>query len=213
MEDDSWCGVLITKYLEPDSPVVQQILQLKLHVQVIPVGSSLSKVVSYLESFNQSDKSSYMVLHYTPSVISLRHSLVPLMFPECRDPLLQRDEMDMNCMYTANRMAKVVWAPVQDEAPNLYKLIQHFSFTYTEYLDLLETYNVDNESSRYHDVACRWLSKVEFESKTIYEVKAAEFPLHAKPELYIGGIFPMTGAKYRAPELARGTYKLKIKNQ
>merc|ERR1719244_515962 len=38
-------------------------------------------------------------------------------------------------------------------------------------------------------------------SKTRYQQKVENLPLQGKPELYIGGIFPITGNKYRAPEL------------
>lgn len=153
-----------------------------------------------------------MVLHFSPSTITLKHGLVPIMFPECKDPLLQRDDTDTNCLYTANRMAKVVWGPVQDEAPVLYRFIQHFGFTYEEYVELLEMFNTKAEAGQptdYDEVACSWLStrrptKGTGPGRTIYEDKLERLPLQGKPELYIGGIFPITGSKYRAPELARG---------
>ena len=141
------------------------------------------------------------------------------MFPQCRDPLLQRDASDTNCLYTANRLAKVVWGPVQNEAPAFYRFIQHFGFTYQEYVELIETYNskVKNEASTdYDEVACAWLNKEKHKedtegtetARTIYEHKVASLPLQGKPELYIGGIFPITGNKYRAPELAKGNIKM-----
>ena len=55
------------------------------------------------------------------STVTLRHSLVPVMFPPCRDPLLRRDTADTHCVYAPNRLAKVVWAPVQNEAPALFR--------------------------------------------------------------------------------------------
>ena len=41
-------------------------------------------------------------------------------------------------------------------------------------------------------------------NSTIYRDKMSNFPFQDKPELYIGGIFPITGSKYKAPELAKG---------
>ena len=34
------------------------------------------------------------VLHFSPSVLVLKYNLVPILFPPCRDPLLQRNQRD-----------------------------------------------------------------------------------------------------------------------
>ena len=65
------------------------------------------------------------------------------------------------------------------------------------------------QSTDYDEVACAWLitrrpTKGTGTGRTIYEDKLERLPLQGKSELYIGGIFPITGSKYRAPELARG---------
>ena len=52
-------------------------------------------------------RTGYLVLHYTPSLLTLRHALQPVLFPACRDPLLRRDQADLTCAYSANRLAKV----------------------------------------------------------------------------------------------------------
>ena len=176
------------------------------------------------------------------------------MFPACRDPLLRRDTADTHCVYAPNRLAKVVWAPVQNEAPALFRsapvctldpwsgsnvsiglnqhrrsrnvfsiprdyirFIQHFGFSYPEYVLLLATYNrllaageLRGGAEDYEAAACEWLRSAAPDpgsgpaTRTIYEEKKLNFPYQDKPELYIGGIFPITGQKYRAPELAKG---------
>ena len=91
------------------------------------------------------------------------------------------------------------------------RFTQHFGFSYSEYVLLLETYNQRLNSSSsvdFEEVACEWLHSSApdtAENKTIYDEKIINFPFQDKPELYIGGIFPITGQKYRAPELAKGT--------
>ena len=67
--------------------------------------------------------------------------------------------------------------------------------------------NVDFEVA-----ACEWL-KTEDGEKTIYEKKMLNFPFQDKPELYIGGIFPITGNKYKAPELAKGKESVPLNAQ
>ena len=91
------------------------------------------------------------------------------------------------------------------------RFIQHFGFSYSEYVLLLETYNRRLSSSPevldFEAVACEWLHSSApgtVNNKTIYDEKKQNFPFQDKPELYIGGIFPITGQKYRAPELAKG---------
>ena len=86
-------------------------------MEVYWVDNNLEKVVSYLD---QADIS-MLVLHYPPSTLTTGYSMLPLMFPACNDPLLRRDSSDTNCIYAPNRLAKVVWSPVQNEAPALFK--------------------------------------------------------------------------------------------
>ena len=72
--------------------------------------------------------------------------------------------------------------------------------TYNQYIASGVEGNLD-----YDHVACLWLNKQTPDgSRTIYDEKRTNFPFQDKPELYIGGIFPMSGNKYQAPELARG---------
>ena len=178
-------------------------------MKIIFLGPHLQNVVDYLEYSKRALNASYILLHHAPSILSLKHSLIPVMFPPCKDPLLQRDNTDSNCMYSPNRLAKVVWGPLQNEAPALFRFIQHFSLSYTEYTGLLKIYITEVASTRpvdYDDIACSWLKQNKTGNKieTIYEHKLYNLPLQGKPELYIGGIFPITGNKYAAPELAKG---------
>ena len=93
------------------------------------------------------------------------------------------------------------------------RFIQHFGFSYSEYVQLLTTYNAHMEAGGspvdYHGVACSWLqTPTDGGKSSIYRDILANFPFQDKPELYIGGIFPITGSKYKAPELAKGITKV-----
>ena len=198
--------------------VMRQIHEENLLVRIAFVGPNLSRAVDYLEISG----SSYLVLSYAPSVLTIKHSLVPLMFGQCKDPLLQRDHTDSNCLYAASRLAKVVWSPIMNEAPRFFKFIQHFVLTFEEYTQLLDTYNTehigdqsnnDNSDTDYENIACEWLSKDSSEDGvegTVFEKKLENIPLKEKHELYIGGIFPIMGKRYRAPELAQGKQWLRF---
>ena len=65
----------------------------------------------------------FLLLHYTPSTLILKYQLKSVMFPACKDPLLRRDGSDAHRVYAPNRLAKVVWSPVQNEAPSLYRCL------------------------------------------------------------------------------------------
>ena len=115
-------------------------------------------------------------------------------------------------------MTKVVWKPVQKEVPALYNFIHHFSFMFEEYEELLNLYDSkskDSESENDTDVetevACAWLkSNGSRVAKKIhqswFEEKRHLMQLQQKPRLYIGGIFPLSGTKYKAPVLADGKF-------
>ena len=99
--------------------VLHHIVSQKLRVQVYWVGSHLDQVISLLDTSSVP----YLVLHHTPSTLTLRYSMSPVMFPACKDPLLRRDDRDITCVYAPNRLAKVVWSPVQNEAPALFRWV------------------------------------------------------------------------------------------
>ena len=83
--------------------VLRHILEQSLQVEVFWVGERMEEVLTKLEK----ERASYLVLSHTPSTLTSRHSLTPVMFPACRDPLLRRDDTDINCLYAPHRLAKV----------------------------------------------------------------------------------------------------------
>ena len=48
--------------------------------------STQEQVVDYLDSASLP----FLVLHHTPSTLTLRYSMSPVMFPTCKDPLLRQ---------------------------------------------------------------------------------------------------------------------------
>ena len=97
--------------------VLKHIVEERLRVQVAWLGDHLDSVIAHFTSTS----TPFLLLHYTPSSLILKYRLRPVMFPACKDPLLRRDGSDAHCVYAPNRLAKVVWSPVQNEAPSLYR--------------------------------------------------------------------------------------------
>ena len=95
--------------------LIKHIKKEKFLIKVAFVGEHLSTVIEYLES---SGDQSYLVLHYTPSILTIQHSLVGVMFTDCRDPLLQRDPLDFNCLYTPSRYVVILFYSIQQRDRN-----------------------------------------------------------------------------------------------
>ena len=172
-------------------------MQSNLLVKVAWVGPHLGDIVEDLEQ----NGDNYLILHYSPSALVKNNNLTPILFPECRNPLSHSDNQvgsDPNCFFTANKMAKIVWRPLEDGAPLLYKLIEHFGLSNELYNSLLSHYSAHKNDKTLEDIACSWLNGP-YENGTRYDKLS---PKWKKPTLYIGGIFPIGGTKYRAPELA-----------
>ena len=189
------------------SLIAQFIAKNSLLLKIAFVGPHLTLVVDYLASYAHKTGTSYIVLHYSPSILARRHSLVPVMVPLCEDPLLQHDRSNPSCFFNVNRLAKVVWMPLQKDAPKLYQFIHHFNFLYEEYNEILDLYSSEIlnkpsvNSDIYREVACNWLKS---DGNSWLQQKKDLMKLQEKPKLYIGGIFPLSGTKYIAPVLADG---------
>lgn len=192
--------------------IIEEILQEHFYVIVVFVGDQLDNVVSYMEKSTKDSDNSYLVLHYHPSALTIKNNLIPILFPECNDPLLKRDTSDPTCMYSANKLTKIAWKQIQNGAPDLYSFLERFVFSYKDYDKLLQFYNNETEkhaSLSTEQIACKWLKhrvpdKSKTNSTTSWYNKWHGHIKTKKKKLYIGGIFPISGTKYVAPELAIG---------
>lgn len=54
---------------------------------------------------------SYCVLHYSPSVLTAKYNLELVLFPDCDDPLIYREDNQPECMFAPSRIAKVYFVP------------------------------------------------------------------------------------------------------
>ena len=77
----------------------------------------------------------------TVSFCTISLIFLQMLFPPCTDPLMKREPGDANCLYTPNKLAKIVWRQIENGAPGLYSFIQRFSFRVEEYTELLQYYN------------------------------------------------------------------------
>ena len=179
------------------------------------VGPNLSSLVAYMNQSTMQTENSFLVLHHFPSTLASQYNLQPMLVPQCPDPLLQRDKSNPACFFNANRLAKVAWRPLQKEAPKLFSFLRYFSFLPEEYVELIKlftTMNSDEPMAKLEtdkEVACAWLrdqnrNDIGETDQNWLDRMRNQMKLQHKPKLYIGGIFPLSGTKYKAPVLAEG---------
>ena len=111
-----------------------------LYVRIAFVGDYLEEVVTFLNEDTRKEGNSFVILHYFPPILTIKHNLTAVLFQDCQDPLIFRPDLEPECIFTAKRLAKVAWKPVQNRAPELFNFIENFSFEYAEYIELLESY-------------------------------------------------------------------------
>ena len=167
-------------------------------IRLVFVGSHLSHVLSLLNQKNYP----FLVLHPDPSILSVKFSLQPLLAPICPDPLLQRDKSNPACYFAPKKLSKLSWSPIEISAPALFTFLQLFSFSSEEYTNLLGF--TTSDSSKDENQACEWMQANDKVVRAWVHKMRELMKVQEKPKLYIGGIFPQSGTKYKAPVLAEG---------
>lgn len=95
--------------------VINQIEDLSLQVNVAFVGDKLLETIQYLETSPeiQNGSRSYLVFHYTPSLVTSRFNFTSIKFEPCdhgwESPIFTPNLTltSPNCLYNLNRLAKV----------------------------------------------------------------------------------------------------------
>ena len=97
----------------------------------------------------------------------------------------------------------MIWPKLSDGARPFYEALKHIEFspeTYSEILTLYAEMKPQNSSDLLHDVACKWLTSDDlWQHKPNWKRWIQE--RSTKKKLTIAGILPLTGSRYRAPEL------------
>lgn len=196
--------------------VKRQIEELGLLVKIAFVGDHFEEVVEYLSNESKDvaqGTKSFLLFHYSPSLITNSYNLTTIKFDPCHQPWTApiyhaNRSVLTNCLYEYNRFAKVIWPKLSDGARPFYEALKHIELspeTYREVLSLYaemksNTIGYNNTPELLNDVACKWLTsedpwRLQPNWKRWIEQRTT------KKKLKIAGIFPLTGSKYKAPEL------------
>lgn len=184
------CGILLASYFETTEFIIEHINELKLFLKVIWFGKNLRYVVDLLthKLSNENLGRSLIFLEWTPNVFTFDQIKFKSVYLPRFDDFKTSSQ---KYTYEITKTIKLVWSEIKNIAKPIFETIYKMSFDSSSYENLLQIHNgMVNESFR--DSACEWLRQ----SKDIW---TKWLPLNLeKKNIYIGGIFPLTGVSYNA---------------
>lgn len=170
---------------------MDHIVELKLYMKVIWLGHNLREVVDKLTNMYmvQNTKKSVIFLEWTPGYFTIgREKLSPVSVPNCEQ---LKSFATLGCKYEMTRNTKLAWTELQNIGKPAFEAIHKIQFDKSGYENLLRLHNSRPEKNIYA-TACQWLKSNE-------KVWTRWMPTNTnKRDIYIGGIFPLSGAFYNA---------------
>ncbi|XP_034938536.1 uncharacterized protein [Chelonus insularis] len=187
------CALLLASESDVTYFVKDHIDILKLYVKVAWVGPHLKNLTRMLTKqyvlnyMNESNlfRRSLVILHWTPSdIIPNEKEFIAVDFPKCGTRGLKLD-----CVYESNRLVKLAWSRLESIAKFAWEAINKARFSPKMYDDLMDRYNrlIDKGKSE-KQIACDWLQDNLNYTLNTWMPNNAD-----KNELFVGGIFPMSG--------------------
>lgn len=188
------CVTVLSSHFPDTSFIIDHINELKLKFNVYWMGDDLRETIKYLLKRSSTPKKKFLVLHWTPSEIidGSIDEFVPIIMPSCE----QYQHVSTGCKYEMTPILKFYATQFGSNAHAL-KSLGKFKFESLKPLITLfeKRFNALSDSSDiediYNNVSCSWLkSNEEKYQKWIPDADKVE----EKRKVYIGGIFPITGA-------------------
>lgn len=193
------CAILLAPYYNVTKFIVNQINDLKLYVKVIWLGPNLKEVITQLKSNyarRNSDKR-FIILSWTPSEVILDETkFLSVNFKRCE---LRNSSLNVGCKYELTRLVKFSWSKLERYAKVAYESLHRLKFSEEDYNYLLQLYNQKSETTSIVDVACKWMQQKKSSWSDWIPVRDTE-----KNNIYIGGIFPLTGSSYTGKGILQG---------
>lgn len=186
------CALLLAPFYNVTKFVIEHIIEMKLHVNVIWLGPHLKQVTDKLTQkyIKQNIDQSLIIFGWTPSaVISPETNFIRIAFKRCE---LLNSSHTVGCKYELNRLIKTSWSKLEQVAKPAYEALHRITFSQKNYDDLLQEYNLFPNQSIY-EIACDWMR----DNEKIWQ-KWIPGTDRGKVNIYIGGIFPITGSSYTA---------------
>ncbi|XP_049283544.1 uncharacterized protein LOC125763899 isoform X2 [Anopheles funestus] len=197
------CALVLAPHYDDTHFLVKHILEMEFQLKVIWLGDKLRLGIRQLMSVYGSDRKNakkFLVFHWTPSeVISSRTmEYVPVTMPRCEDMIASNDT---GCKYEMTPLLKYYGKKFREANYAFNSLVmlhfkdesmQHTFDLYDQYEDQIlkarEEADADQLGvTRYYDqIACDWMHTQE----SFWKAWKPPTPLE---EIYVGGIFPLSG--------------------
>ncbi|CAO1344089.1 unnamed protein product [Diamesa tonsa] len=199
------CATVLSSNFPDTSFIIEHINELKLKFNVYWMGDDLRETIKYLLKRSLNPKKKFLVLHWTPSEIidGSIDEFMPIIMPSCE----QYKHAKSGCKYEMTPMLKFFASQFGANAHAL-KSLRKFKFESLKPLIKLyeKRLNVLGNSSDiediYNDVSCSWLKSNEL---TYQKWIPEEDKVEVKRKVYIGGIFPITGAGNQYKSIIKAT--------
>ncbi|KAF2360714.1 Serine-threonine/tyrosine-protein kinase catalytic domain [Trinorchestia longiramus] len=206
------CATLFVSKYNSSSFLIEQVQSQELLVRIAWVGPNLTPY--FIKKFRPKDKG-LLFFSWWPGTLSTMDNVLPVSFPSCVSADDKTHIADYSCKYELHTLEKHVWDKIRDNAAIAYQTVERFLLREQDYYDLLERYRRRTEptgelrplqshddgwdDSVVDDIACDWLREINRKTNL-----STFTPMHnnKKPEIWIGGIFPISdGARYTCKEL------------
>uniref|UniRef100_A0A182PFP9 receptor protein-tyrosine kinase n=1 Tax=Anopheles epiroticus TaxID=199890 RepID=A0A182PFP9_9DIPT len=197
------CALVLAPHYEDTRFLVQHITEMEFQLKVMWLGDRLKLGIRQLMATYGGDRKNgkkFLVFHWTPSEIinSRTMEYVPITMPRCEDMIASNDT---GCKYEMTPLLKYYGKKFMEADYAFNSLIlTHFDETHMQQIfDLYDEHEQEILTVReqgdpgqtrvaqiYNQIACEWMRT---QNDTWHKWK----PKTKKEELYIGGIFPLTG--------------------
>lgn len=178
----------MTSYPNSTDFIVDNIVELKLLLNVVWLGDNLRTVVDHLtESYlKRGVIKSVVFLEWTPGYFTLdRENLYMVSLPNCDE---FKSSNRTGCRYEITQNVKITWDGIYSIAHQAFELIHKMRYTKEQYEALLKSYNNGHNFT----TACHWIKNNE-------DIWSEWLPRDMEKKLLlVGGIFPLTGSFYNS---------------
>ena len=174
----------------------KQVQNLNLSVNVAWIGNHLP---GFVESRTE-EKKATLFFNWWPNTLITKNNYTRIKFPLCN----KHQTEPIDCDFEINQLNKLVWSKLASNAPEAYHVISKMEFTLEQYEDLLRYMSVTETQPDHNEVACRWV-------RNNKDVWSHWIPpnLTNKTKIYLGGMFPLSGALWKMPGIVPGRQNLR----
>nr|XP_023022017.1 receptor-type guanylate cyclase gcy-18-like [Leptinotarsa decemlineata] len=197
------CAILLAPQYNSTKFLIKQVDETGLLVKILWLGDNFQSALNEIKGIHllenvhhNKPKKSVVFFHWFPSeVVTNENHFISVQFKNNELYNFTRGINGSGYKYEMQRLVKLAWSKIENNAQPLYIALRHFKLTEDDYLHLLRMYEKSEQSVP--EIACTWM-------KENQQVWNSWKHGTQKAVIYIGGIFPMSASSYNGGGIARG---------